>query len=198
MKPEPRTALLAELMQNDNVERDGAYARHGLAPDGIERILPNLRWVWEECRRRQIPIIATRLTILTDLDGRPMGHDVLASYRPFFRDEGFREGTWGHELSKQLPPPDYEVRKWAFSSFYQTELELLLRSLGVTHVVFVGEATHIAVESTAREARIRGFDVTILSDCVMSYDLEFHESSLVTMSDIFTVIPAAEFLARLE
>lgn len=193
-----KPALIIELMQNDNVDRVGAYARHGLPPDAIELALPKMRRVCEAFKRRGWPVVATKLTIMTDLDGRPMGHEVLASYRPFFLEEGFRDGTWGHAFTDQLPSPDYEVRKWAFSSFYQTELEQLLRALGVGHVVFMGEATHIAVESTAREARVRGFEVTVLSDCVAAYDEEFHVSSLHTMSDLFSVVSADVFLAGID
>lgn len=192
-----RMALIVELMQNDNVDPDGVYARHGLPPDAIEVILPNIARVCEACKTRRIPIIATKLTVLTDIDGTAMGHEVLGSYRPFLAEEGFRVGTWGHEVTTRIPRPDYEVRKWVFSSFHQTELEKILRSLDVRHLVLVGEATHIAVESTARDARHRNYEVTVLADCVGAYDRPFHESSLRTMSDLFHVTTAREFLDSL-
>jgi nicotinamidase-related amidase len=191
-------ALIVELMQNDNCHRDGIYARNGVPPTGIEEMIPTMVRVVAACRAHRIPIIATKLTVLTDLDGRAVGAGPIAAVRPFFMEDGLRNGSWGHQLIQELSPADYEIRKWVYSSFYRTELEHVLNALRVRQIFFMGVATEIAVESTAREAIIREYDVTVLEDCVSTYDPVLQAGSLNNMRRLARVITSEDFVAHLE
>lgn len=191
------TVLMVMDMQGDFCDRDGVFARHGFDPTGIERIVPNIARVMQACKSRRIPIVATKLTILTDLDGKAMGLGHLKDLRPFLAEEGFRAGTPGHDVIPQLPRPDYEARKWGYSAMYQTELEKMVSSLGAHTLVFVGIATNGVVEGTARDAVARSYEVVTLSDCVAGYNQKLHEASLLNLANIGKVIPSDEFLAAL-
>lgn len=192
-----RTVLMVMDMQGDFCNRDGAFARNGFKVDAIEAIVPRIAKVMEECQRRRIPIVASKLTILTDLDGNAMGLGHLAHLRPFLAKEGFRVGTPGHEVIRQLPRPDYEVRKWGYSAMYQTEMEKVLHALGAETLVFTGIATNGVVEGTARDAVMREYQVVTLSDCVAGYSQELHEASLKNLANIGKVITSGEFLRGL-
>jgi nicotinamidase-related amidase len=192
-----RAGLVIELMQNDACHRDGIYARNGVTPEAIEPMVPTMVRVALACRARHVPIIATRLTILTDLDGRAVGAGPIIAVRPFLQWDGLRDGSWGHQVIEALPTPDYEVRQWVYSSFYRTEFEHILQSLRLWHLVFMGVATEIAVETTAREAIIRDLDVTILSDCVRTYDERLQVASLTSMARLARVMTADEFVTGL-
>lgn len=141
-----RTVLMVMDMQQDFCSRDGVFARNGFGVDAIEAIVPRIVRVMEECRRRRVPIIASKLTVLADLDGNAMGLGHLAQLRPFLAKEGFRVGAPGHSLIPELPRPDYEFRKWGYSAMHQTELEKLLRALNAETCVFTGIATNAVVE----------------------------------------------------
>ena len=78
---------------------------------------------------------------------------------------------------------------------YQTELEKILVSLGVSSLVFTGIATNGVVEGTARDAIMRGWHVITLSDCVASFSQELHDASLVNLANIGTVVSSDQFLA---
>lgn len=192
-----RTVLMVMDMQRDFCDRKGVFARNGFRVDAIEAIVPRIRRVMRECRRRRIPIVASKLTVLTDLDGKAMGLGHLAHLRPFLAGEGFRGGTPGHAIIPQLPRPDYEFRKWGYSAMYQTELEKLLRALQAETVVFTGIATNGVVEGTARDASMREYEVVTLSDCVAGYNPALHEASLKNLANIGTVMTSEEFLRRL-
>jgi ureidoacrylate peracid hydrolase len=192
-----RTVLMVMDMQRDFCDRTGVFARHGFKVDAIEAIIPSVRRVMEACRRRRIPVIASKLTVLTDLDGRAMGLGHLAHLRPFLAREGFRDGSPGQRIIPRLPRPDYEFRKWGYSAMHQTELEKLLRALGAETVVFTGIATNGVVEGTARDASMREYEVVTLSDCVAGYNQALHEASLKNLANIGTVMTSAEFLRRL-
>lgn len=192
-----RTVLMVMDMQRDFCRRDGVFARNGFSVEAIQAIVPAVARVMHECRRRRIPIIASKLTVLEDLDGKAMGLGHLATLRPFLAEGGFRAGTPGHELLPELPRPDYEFRKWGYSAMYQTELEKILRALGTETCVFTGIATNGVVEGTARDASMREYQVVTLSDCVAGYRQELHEASLKNLANIGTVTTSAAWLAGL-
>jgi ureidoacrylate peracid hydrolase len=189
-----RTVLMVMDLQRDFCSRDGVFARNGFSVEAIEAIVPRIGRVMEACRQRGVPIVASKLTVLTDLDGSAMGLGHLATLRPFLAKEGFRDGTPGHQLLAELPRPDYEFRKWGYSAMYQTELEKLLRALRATTVVFTGVATNGVVEGTARDAAMRELEVVTLSDCVAGYNPELHAASLMNLANIGRVMTSDEFL----
>ncbi|MFC8623028.1 cysteine hydrolase family protein [Streptomyces anulatus] len=81
-------------------------------------------------------------------------------------DEELEPGTEGWRIVPELAPAPGEtvVPKAAPDSFLDTELDAVLRARGVTEVVVTGFATEICVESTARQALSRGYDVVLVAD----------------------------------
>ncbi|MFB7970494.1 cysteine hydrolase family protein [Streptomyces rubiginosohelvolus] len=77
------------------------------------------------------------------------------------QDEELEPGTVP-ELAPAAGEP--VVPKAAPDSFLGTELDAVLRARGVTEVVVTGFATEICVESTARQALSRGYDVVLVAD----------------------------------
>ncbi|NED01412.1 cysteine hydrolase [Streptomyces sp. SID6648] len=82
------------------------------------------------------------------------------------QDEELEPGTEGWRIVPELAPVagDTVVPKAAPDSFLGTELDTVLRARGVTEVVVTGFATEICVESTARQALSRGYDVVLVAD----------------------------------
>jgi nicotinamidase-related amidase len=80
------------------------------------------------------------------------------------------------ELNQQRQ--DYTVTKQTWGAFTNTGLEEHLKSLGVTQVVLAGVSTSIGVESTARQAHERGFNVTLAIDAMMDRNPEAHIHSV--------------------
>ncbi|MFE7337961.1 cysteine hydrolase family protein [Streptomyces griseus] len=82
------------------------------------------------------------------------------------RDEELEPGTDGWRIVPELAPAPGEsvVPKAAPDSFLDTELDAILRARGITEVVVTGFATEICVESTARQALSRGYDVVLVAD----------------------------------
>ncbi|MFB7226284.1 cysteine hydrolase family protein [Streptomyces fimicarius] len=82
------------------------------------------------------------------------------------QDEELEPGTDGWRIVPELAPAPGEsvVPKAAPDSFLDTELDAILRARGITEVVVTGFATEICVESTARQALSRGYDVVLVAD----------------------------------
>jgi nicotinamidase-related amidase len=192
-----RTALLVEIMQNEFAHPEGEFWKNGLSGESVVALVPAMTRVIEAYKAARIPVFATQLTVFTDLDGRGVGIGHMATFRPFLAQAGLRDGTWGHRIIDDLPTPDYPFRKWAYSAFHRTELDHMLDSLGINHLILVGIATNIAIESSARDAIHRGMRVTTVSDCVSSYVPALHEATLLNLANLGSVVTSDELIAAL-
>jgi nicotinamidase-related amidase len=89
----------------------------------------------------------------------------------------YQEGTQGADIHSDVAPTkrDIIVRKRRVGAFSHTELDMVLRSMGVEHLVMFGVATSGVILSTIRAAADLDYAVTILSDCCADADPEMHK-----------------------
>ena len=102
----------------------------------------------------------------------------------------------GRKITELLHPNnnDYFVLKPMHSGFYSTTLEVLLRHLGVQKVIICGFAGDICVLYTANDAYMRGFGITVPSDCVASETLRANHYALSQMQRFLkaAILPSSE------
>ncbi|MEU4313084.1 isochorismatase family cysteine hydrolase [Nocardia sp. NPDC024068] len=108
-------------------------------------------------------------------------------------------GEPGWEIVPEVAPIPGEpiVDKPGKGAFYATDLDLLLRSAGITHLVLTGITTDVCVHTTMREANDRGYECLILSDCTGATERKHHEAalSMVTMQGgIFGAVATSDQL----
>lgn len=84
------------------------------------------------------------------------------------------------EIIDELTPAsaDPVIDKFGYGSFHETELDALLRELGVKSLAVTGTVAQICVEETAREAFHHGYRTTMVSDAVSSFDQELKAATL--------------------
>lgn len=189
--------LLVLDLQNDLCHPDGVYAKHGLFSTHVQSILPNITNTVLFCHKNNIPVIATQLTVLTDLEGQGIGLGYVQKMRPFLVKEGFREGSWGHDLLEGIPEIKYRVKKWSTSAFYQTELSHYLSTFSCQQIILAGFPTNGTIETTAREALSRNLKILTLTDCVAGYSESLHQASLTNLGAFGEIISSKEWMARL-
>ncbi|MFN2397865.1 MAG: cysteine hydrolase family protein [Gemmatimonadaceae bacterium] len=97
------------------------------------------------------------------------------------------EGMPGRPIVKMLKPDrrDYFILKPKHSGFYSTNLDVLLRHLGVETIILTGIAGNICVFFTASDAHMRDFRVIVPSDCVASKTVKENKHALEQMESIF-------------
>mgnify|MGYP001570023281 FL=1 len=99
------------------------------------------------------------------------------------------KGTKGAQVVDELEPEpkDIVVEKTTYSGFFNTRLEEVLRSLGVTDLIITGCVTNICILFTASDAVLRGYNVTVPKDCVAGLNKEDHEFGLRQMEKVLKV-----------
>jgi len=195
------TALIVVDMENDFVAPGAPLEQ----PAG-RAMLPQLQRALACCRENGIPVIYTTHA------HRAGGYDqgLLVHAPSIGRGEALVDGSPGVAIFPEVAPCDGEIviSKHRFSAFYGTDLEIILRGLGVNTLVITGATTENCCHATARDAFFRDFQVVFLADATatsgypdlgygtMSAD-EVHRAMLVVLArDTADVVTTETFIAR--
>ena len=194
----PQTALLLLDLQNDFIHPNGAYGRAGLGNPDIAAVVPRLAPLVKAVRHAGGCIISTHFTLVPGRAGEPLISPHLKSLRPFLARGDFLPGGWGHALVDDLAPADFAVEKIAFSAFYMTRLEWILRRASITNLLAAGIVTNGGVASTVRDAHVRDFDVTILADGCAAFDRRVHDTAIEALRPVAGIQTVENVIATLK
>lgn len=201
MKPESiaasETALLIVDLQNDFVHAEGAYGRAGLGVPEIAALPERLAPLAQALRREGGWVVSTLFTLVPGRGGEPIISPHLKTLRPFLSRGDFQPGAWGHQLVDALAPVDLSVEKIAYSAFYMTRLEWVLRKCAIRRLLVAGIVTNGGVASTAREAHVRDFDTVVLEDGCASFTRSVHETAIEALRPVCRISRVADWLAEL-
>jgi nicotinamidase-related amidase len=190
----PTTAVLVVDMQNDTVGAEGAYASFGAAAHASsQNVVANIRGILDAARAGGVPVFHSRI-VVHPLQG------VGGTNAPVFRmlaPDTFKIGSWGAAIVDELTPAVGEIvlDRTRMSVFNGTEIDILLRNLGVHSLIVVGAWTNMAVEHTVRDAADHGYEVTIVTDATSSLSEEWQQAAVgFALTNIATIATAAEVL----
>jgi ureidoacrylate peracid hydrolase len=174
-----RTALVVVDMQNAFVERGGLFDLAGLDISGARAVVDAVRRLLADARPAGIKVVYLQMGYRPDLadSGGPASPNwdkelalVLMRERPELAGRLLVHGTWDHAIVDDLKPEagDLVVPKSRYSGFTGTALDSLLRTAGVTHLIFTGVATNVCVESTLRDAFFHEYRPVLVADATMA------------------------------
>jgi nicotinamidase-related amidase len=190
-------ALLIVDLQNDFLHANGAYARGGWANADIAALPGRLAPLAGAIRAAGGWIISTHFTLVPGRGGAPIISPHLKALRPFLRKGDFAPGGWGHALMDELAPSDFQIEKIAYSAFYMTRLEWVLRKAGVERLIVGGIVSNGGVASTVRDAHVREFETVVLEDGCAAFDRATHATAIAALKPVARVAMIADMLAEI-
>lgn len=192
------TALVIIDLQNDFLDPQGAYARGG---DINPAALPLPGRVATAARALKASggfVAASQFTLWADGAGEPMVSPHLKALRPYLRKGDFAAGSWGQALVPALQGlADLTVCKVAYSAFFNTQLDWVLRRAGIDTVAVCGIVTNGGVASTARDAHMRDYRTLVLADGCAAFGEERHQTALADLRNVAEVTDCESFVRAL-
>lgn len=193
-----RTALLTIDLQNDFLHPEGAYGRAKQSADGIVALPERIKPLRDALRSGGGTFISAQFTLVPRPDGDPLISEHLRTLRPFLAKGDFAPGSWGHGLVDDLAPADYTVEKVAYSAFYQTRLEYIMRALDIDTLIVGGIVTNGGVASTLRDAHLRNIHTIMLSDGCAAFSDAVHDATLLSLATVTEQMTCTEAKALAE
>jgi len=187
-----RTALLVVDVQNVVLEETESLANTYFQTEARERVIPNLRRLIDGCRTAGAEVMYTVMENLTK-DGRDRGLDYKLS--GFFIAKGSREA----QVIDAVAPGDDDIvlPKTSSSLFNSTNVDYLLRNIGIDTLAVTGFLTDQCVDHTLRDAADRGYYPVCIADACATHAPERHEAALKLFGGYCRTTTTDGFLAEL-
>jgi nicotinamidase-related amidase len=178
-------ALVVIDMQRDFMEKGGFGDALGNDVERLQAIVPALQKLIAGFRELGLPIIHTLECHSPDLSDCPPAKLKRGKGEMTIGDQGpmgriLVKGEAGNGIIPELAPlpGEFVIHKPGKGAFYATEMELLLKEHGITHLLITGVTTEVCVQTTMREANDRGYECLMVEDCTESYFPEFKAATL--------------------
>jgi ureidoacrylate peracid hydrolase len=191
------SALILGDLQNDFLHPDGAYGRAGQGSAAIAALPDKLAPLVRAARASNILVVATLFTLVPGRGGEPIISPHLKTLRPFLKKGDFAPGGWGQQLVDALSPADTAVEKVAYSAFYMTRLEWVLRKCGIERLYFTGIVTNGGIASTVRDAHVREFDCAVIEDGCAAFSEDLHRAAIEGLRPVAKMRTIAEVMQEL-
>lgn len=191
------TALLLVDLQNDFIHPNGAYARGGAVSAEAAALPAKLKPLAAAVRANGGVVGGTMFTLVPGKGGEPMISPHLKKLRTFLRKGDFLPSSWGQQVVDDLQPLDFTVEKLAYSAFYMSRLDWLLRKFGVERLIVGGIVTNGGVASTVRDAHVRDIEVSVLEDGCAAPTPAMHAAAIEGLRPVAEITTIAEALKKI-
>jgi nicotinamidase-related amidase len=196
-RPETVAIIVVDI-QSDFLSETGYFARKGYDPSPLRTIIPNVAAILEAARETGCHVVWTRqgyradLADLTEYERWRCKRAGITFDGPDV-DRVLTRAASGYDIVPELTvmPGEPLVEKTANGAFYQTDLDMILRTAGIQHLIFTGCTTEVCVSSTMREAADRKYQCLLVEDACASSDRAMHDAAveMVMVEDgIFGVV----------
>jgi ureidoacrylate peracid hydrolase len=207
-----RTALVVVDMQNAFCKKGGLFDIMGMLDEGRAGCaIANNERIIAAFHRAGIKVIYLRMVYRADLadTGGPDSPNYwkekgreMARKNPAHNHKFLVEGSWDAEIIDELKPlpEDIVINKNRFSGFFNTNLDSVLRTFNIKHLVFTGVATNVCVESTLRDSFFYEYFPVLVSDACASTGPDFIQAATMwTVRNVFGwVTTTADFIIALK
>ena len=152
------------------------FVTGALGCDRAKAIVPATAELLDAARKAGVPVIFSNDAHIAGIDRelKLWGDHAIA-------------GTKGAEVIPELKlsDKDYVVPKRRYSGFFQTDLDILLKKLGVKTVIMTGLHAHMCVRHTSADAYCLGYDVIVAKEATDSFTQEDYENGLAYLKTCY-------------
>ncbi|MFD1039807.1 isochorismatase family cysteine hydrolase [Virgibacillus byunsanensis] len=147
----------------------------------MDEVIKNSKKVIDACRSKNIPIIYTRQINRTDGVALSKGELLQENGQPFY----YNSDSENIEILDEIKPnkEDVVIDKYRWSAFFETELNLVLKSMGVKHLIIGGVVTDGCLMTSVFDAYFRDYDIHLIKDISSASNEGAHMASLIIMAN---------------
>lgn len=148
---------------------------------GMDKIFKHTTELIEACRKKDIPVIYTRHINRADAIGLANNEPVNEAGEPLY----YHSRSHTIEIADRIKPKpnDIIIDKYRYSGFFESNLDLMLKSLGVKHLIMGGVLTDVCVLSTALDAYYRDYQINIIEDICGTTTEGAHMAAMLMMTN---------------
>jgi nicotinamidase-related amidase len=173
-----KTAVILIGYQKDYFAPDGVLYNVIEASTKSNHVIENTIHFLSELSATPTLIITTPIFFTADYDELTEAVGILKTIKEV---RAFQANTPGAETIDELQPFRDRILevpgKRGFNAFINTNLDEILQHHGITHIVLAGAVASVCIDSTGRYAHERGYQVTMLRDCLSArtvFEQEFY------------------------
>ena len=187
-----RTCLLLVDVQNYSWNPDVARAQPYFDAEVRQRVVPNLQRLIAAFRAAGAEVMYTVIENLTN-DGRDRSLDYKIC------DYFVAKGSWEAKVLDALMPGDDDIvlPKTSSGVFNSTNIDYLLRNIGIETLVVTGFLTDQCVDMAVRDAADRGFYPICVADACATHSQARHDTALSAFGGYCRTVTTAELLAEI-
>lgn len=190
---DPRQSALLIVDMNKAFVGKGAPLE---VPRAIDNV-PRIRRLLDACRANGIPVI--HVSHVFRKDGRDRGY--MYDFWPVLKDGVLEEGSEGTEIYPDIAPVEGEsvITKHRYSAWFGTDLDIVVRNLGIDTLIICGTTTDRCTGLTAYEAFMRDIKVVFPEDANATFQDEVHRG-MITSLDMggAMIVSTGELVGMLE
>lgn len=194
--PPARTAVIVVDMQNAYASKGGYLDLAGFDIGGAAAVVDKIKDVLDVARAAGMTVVYFQNGWDPDYveaggEGSPnwWKSNALKTMRarPELQGQLLARGGWDYELVDALAPQPGDIRlhKTRYSGFFNSQLDSVLRARDIKHLVFVGIATNVCVESTLRDGFFLEYFGTVLADATHQAGPEFVQQAALYNIETF-------------
>ena len=149
--------------------------------DNMDTVIENTKQIIAACRKANIPIIYTRQINRADTIGLSVGDPLKDDGTPVY----YNSNTEQIEIIDDIKPEESDVviDKDRWSAFYETNLDLTLRSLGVKDLLIGGLVSDGCLMTSVYDAYFRDYNIHLIHDICSASNEGSHMSSMIIMAN---------------
>ena len=196
-----KSALIVQDLQNDVIMPGGAFtASDGPGPAEhaqSQKVVAHAKAIAAAARAAGMPVIHVWYVVDKGAPGLKLNAPLFQAVA----GGAVVRGSWGAAPVAGLEPKrgDLVVEKMRMNAFHDTNLETLLKGLGVETVVITGAWTNFSIEHTARHAADAGYRAIVVTDATSTINDEWQSAALdYALTNIAERVPTKDVVAALK